>query len=467
MQALSKFTPNVAISATCTEYVHPWINSCPKASIGMCLCAFKDSFRIYCTVYFISLLMRRRIPTLNDLKHTFQGLLRSTWFLTTAAYGFPVFACSLRRLLGHFNVLTVGFLPAFLTSICAIVIERPTRRSLLALYVANCGTEAAWRMLEERNLVKSSKNRLMVLFGVCLSILTFYYKKGFHLNFEKEPVFDAIKFIMGDISVYENARTFPNQTSSIIVDTSQKNRKTLPGPKFFVQYGFLACLIKYYIYMLDKMKQLPIRNKCCPHNYSCVHYCMDGTVKLFGTGVLIQVALKFVFQLRRTLKSPKTIFSKDTIKIGLFLGGFSAIFRTVSCLLRSLSGKDSELYIFPAVLLASTTLKNHPDASIVLYIMWKSLQLTFQIGKSKGYWKSIPLFTEFLYCFFTALLFHSALVEPRTLRLSYWRFLMGLSGGRVAVMNRKPIDGFGYDTSTQLNEILVKTRSKVPDGFFW
>lgn len=42
-----------------------------------------------------------------------------------------------RKLLGHFNVLSVSFLPAFLASYVAILLERPSRRSLLALYVTN------------------------------------------------------------------------------------------------------------------------------------------------------------------------------------------------------------------------------------------------------------------------------------------------------------------------------------------
>lgn len=71
MQVLSKLVPSGTISATCTEYVHPWINNCPKggsndliyeifikniilASIGMGVCAFKDSLRIYCTVYLVN-----------------------------------------------------------------------------------------------------------------------------------------------------------------------------------------------------------------------------------------------------------------------------------------------------------------------------------------------------------------------------------------------------------------------------
>lgn len=42
-----------------------------------------------------------------------------------------------RKLLGHFNMLSVSFLPAFLASYVAILLERPSRRNLLALYVTN------------------------------------------------------------------------------------------------------------------------------------------------------------------------------------------------------------------------------------------------------------------------------------------------------------------------------------------
>lgn len=48
----------------------------------------------------------------------------------------------------------------------------------------------------------------------------------------------------------------------------------------------------------------------------------------------------------------------------------------------------------------------------------------------KGYLPKIPGFTEFLYCFSTAVLFHAAILEPTNLRPSYWKFLHSISGGR-------------------------------------
>lgn len=35
------------------------------------------------------------------------------------------------------NILTVSFLPSFLSNIAAILIEKPSRRTLLCLYVSN------------------------------------------------------------------------------------------------------------------------------------------------------------------------------------------------------------------------------------------------------------------------------------------------------------------------------------------
>lgn len=43
----------------------------------------------------------------------------------------------IRNLLGHLNYPSLSFLPGFFSAILAIFIERPARRSLLAVYVAN------------------------------------------------------------------------------------------------------------------------------------------------------------------------------------------------------------------------------------------------------------------------------------------------------------------------------------------
>lgn len=71
-----------------------------------------------------------------------------------------------------------------------------------------------------------------------------------------------------------------------------------------------------------------------------------------------------------------------------------------------------------------------------------------------GYLPEIPFGTILLYSFSTSVLFHAAFLEPQNLRSSYFRFLYGLSGGRINVMDRKPLDSFGLDTSHHLSNVI-------------
>lgn len=259
--------------------------------------------------------MRRRFPSPKDLLNTVLGIIRSSLFLSTAAWAFAAWACTLRRLFGGFNVLTTAFIPCFLTSIMAIAIERPSRRPLLSLYVANVGGETLWRMLEARNLVKSTRAGQIALFGLSSAILTYFYRKSYHLKTPKESVFNVLKYVVGDIGV-EEVRT----------PKAPRQPEAVPGLKFCLRYGVIAWLVKYYKMLVDKVKKLP-RNKCCPHQDSCVSYCVSGGLKLFGTGLGIQLGLKVVFQFRKIMRNPKLLFAKDTFNLALFLGGFSTIFR--------------------------------------------------------------------------------------------------------------------------------------------
>lgn len=395
-----------------------------------------------------SLVMRRRVPRYIDIQNTLAALLRSSAFLTTNAYAFPAFACIVRKLLGSFNVFTAAFVPCLFTSYCAISIERPSRRPLLALYVANVGSETLWRMMEHRKLVKSTRTGQILLFGVSTAILACIFHKKIHLQLPKESLFNVIKYVIGDV-----------QLEHLLEMPPLGQQPPLPGPKYFVRYGVIAWCVKFCALSVHKLKNMS-KGVCCPHRNSCLYYCLSGGIKLFGTGLLIQVGLKALFQLKRILKKPRLLFVKENINLAIFLGGFTTIFRTVSCLLRRTFRKDSTVNCAVATLCASPALTFYPDNSIVLYIMWKTLQILFQIGVSRGYWKTVPQFTEIFYSFWTSILFHGALVEPNTIRNSYWRFLIGLSGGRIAVMDRKPLDAFGLESSRQLEEKLEKTGGK-------
>jgi hypothetical protein len=185
---------------------------------------------------------------------------------------------------------------------------------------------------------------------------------------------------------------------------------------------------------------------------------------MFSIGLGIQLTLKLVLNVRRLIQSPKNLrtilFKKDTLNLAVFLGGFSGLFRAVLCILRRATGKDSPSFAIPAGLIAGMAFTRYPDTTVSLYVLWKVAQITYIMGINKGIVPRVPGFTEFLYCFSTAVLFHAALLEPTNLRPSYWKFLHSISGGRIACMNRIPLDAWGLGTSESLERVLVLTKTQ-------
>lgn len=118
--------------------------------------------------------------------------------------------------------------------------------------------------------------------------------------------------------------------------------------------------------------------------------------------------------------------------------------------MRRITGNDSAYHAIPAGLIAGIAFRKYPDTTVALYVLWKAaqvflihflcvpnayndfcmFQISYNMGIEKGILPRVPGFTEFLYCFSTAVLFHAAIMEPTNLRPSYWKFLHSLSGGR-------------------------------------
>lgn len=260
--------------------------------------------------------MRGRIPKKKDLKRTVLGIFQSTAFLTTSAFSYSAYLCFLRNTFGGFNILTASYIPAFMSSFTAILVERPSRRSLLTMYVANVGTETLWKMGVSRNLVKSIPNGQVLIFGIATSALLYFFRSGKHLE-AKDSVYDIIRFIIG-----KEEEGGPKEVKESPPESSR------PKPKN--HYLMIQMLLSMYKKMTDKLKALPKHEKC-PHKNSCVYYSLSGGSKLFGIGLAVQAALKLIMNIQKIAKSPKKIvdvfWTRDTLKIGAFLGGFSFIYR--------------------------------------------------------------------------------------------------------------------------------------------
>lgn len=125
----------------------------------------------------LSLAMRGRLPTGRDALRTALGILRSTAFLTTNAFTFCMFLCIIRRYVGHFNHYTFAFVPSLVGSLCAILIERPSRRGMLALYVSNVASEALFQMAVERGALRPWRGGAVAVFAAGAAALMYVFRQ--------------------------------------------------------------------------------------------------------------------------------------------------------------------------------------------------------------------------------------------------------------------------------------------------
>lgn len=459
---LSKFS----IDAGCKEYVHPWTDSCVATMTGIGLHTLQESLRIYSTVYIVTLLMKGKIPSRNDILRTILGILQSTAFLSWSAFSYSMFICLLRKILGNFNVLTVSFIPCFLSAFSAILIERPSRRTLLCLYVSNIATETLFNMGLWRGYFRSIPYGQVYIFAASIAVLLYFYRSK---EVKSDSVYRILRFVVGP---YEQTEYFSNKnkkpqtiTSAITSDQLVEPNPTYSSLKKKNEHHAFSIVwksLEAYKQIINTLKNRS-RHPLCPHPYSCVHYTLMGGAKLFSVGICAHFAIQLILQSRKIFTKPKyikdMIFKKKSLNIATFLGGFAALYRLISCSLRRACNKDSPKFAVPAGLIASTAFIAFPDKTLALYFMWKTLQLVWNDGVERKKLPEVKWFVLLLYSFSTAVLFHAAIVEPQNLRQSYWKFMYTMSGGRVAAMSRLPLEEFGLNTYNSLQEVLKKTNT--------
>jgi len=278
--------------------------------------------------------MRGRIPKAQELKRTILGILQSTAFLTTNAFSYSAYLCTLGKIFGGYNIWTVSYVPAFMASLTAILVERPSRRSLLTLYVANNATDSLWRMAVSRGMVKGIPNGQVAVFGISASFLLYYFRSGMHFE-ENDSVFSLLRFIVGKD---EEGRK-PEYIESLLNEDQPEALEAPPPPppsttkrrSRLNNYLLVQAFLKLYNQVCDPIKKLPVKHEKCPHSNSCVYYTISGGAKLFSIGLVAQATLRIVLQMKSIIRAPRKIkqvlFSRDTLKIGAFLGGFSFIYR--------------------------------------------------------------------------------------------------------------------------------------------
>ncbi|XP_017856175.1 PREDICTED: transmembrane protein 135 [Drosophila arizonae] len=428
---------------TCQEFQHPWTDKCVNATAGILLSATPYCLRVYTIVYAFSLLMRHRVPTLQDLKRTLLGIIQSTAFLVTNAYTFILYNCLLRNLLGRYHFSTVAFVPSFLSSLTAILVERPARRPLLTLYVANVATEALWKMAEARSWVRSIAHGQTFIFGGSMAALLYLYR----LSANDDSIFNILRIFVGKEEAGPVVKPEPLATG----DQPAPSRRR-PS----VSFATTADWVRVYSNLIHA------KHASCRHKQSCPSYAILGGLRPFAGGLALQVALKLAMNIKNIFRGSmpwrKQIFNRSTLQLGIFMGTFSFLYKSMSCLLRHSFNRDDAVFAIPAGLVASVAFTQYPDNTVALYVMWKAIQILCSMGQERGILPRIPNFMLYTYAFFTAVLFHAGIVEAQSLRPNYYKFLQAISGERLNKFNLNAFDVFGLNTQQQTNEMLKSLK---------
>ncbi|KAG9335281.1 hypothetical protein JZ751_005461 [Albula glossodonta] len=127
-----------------------------------------------------------------------------------------------------------------------------------------------------------------------------------------------------------------------------------------------------------------------------------------------------------------------------------------SCVLRWLRNLDDELHALIAGFLAGISMFFYKSTSISMYLASKLVETMYFKGIEAGRFPYISHADTLIYAVSTAICFQAAVMEVQNLRPSYWKFLLRLTKGRFAVMNRKALDVFGTNASQEFHGFIPK-----------
>ncbi|RXN06852.1 transmembrane protein 135 [Labeo rohita] len=399
MAALSKSLPH-----SCYELGHTWNPSCTTSTLQVTAGALEVSFKIYAPLYLIAAILRRRKKDYYK-KRLLPEILQSTSFLTANGGLYIAFFCILRKLLGRFYSWSAGFGAALPASYIAILIERKSR----------------------------SKDGL----------------NGF--------AFSALKFIVGK----EEIPTHSCLAEHTYGQGSERDAQPLDERPERTPASRGSCIRAFTRKLLDSICKHGPRHRCCKHHQdNCISYCVKGFIRMFSVGYLIQCCLKVPSAFRQAFTKPSRLlwlfYNKENFQLGAFLGSFVSIYKGTSCLLRWMRNLDDELHALIAGFLAGTSMFFYKSTTISMYLFSKLVETLYFKGIEAGKFPYFPEADTVIYAISTAICFQAAVMEVQNLRPSYWKFLLRLTKGRFALMNRKVLDVFGTEASKQFGDFTPK-----------
>lgn len=387
----------------------------------------------------------------------------------------------------------MAYIPGFLASSMAVMIEKPSRRASLAFYVANVASEALFRIYVARGYLKAIDHGQVYIFTLAMATIMFLAKKH---GFEDDPLSAAIKTIVGSEEASKRRRRrHQHHNSSDISDEKDFRLEEILDETNAQSLTIVSCDETSNSMLLDaqsddkkelsyfqRMRRtfewiqsiLVSRHRLCPHpNSSCLYYVSRASMRALLIGCSAQLGLKLVTRLPQMLASgdPLSVVRKilqDTsmLRMGLFLCAFSGTYKATNCCLRRILEQSTPMNCFLAALVAGPSLFVYPSPTVALYVLWKCLEALFHEAVREKIIVRKDLFIVILYGLATSQLFYSALMDPRYMKKSYMAFLDRISHHKLHMVNRSVLDVFGTEASSGYEDFFPDLHPKFMSRAF-
>ncbi|KAF6106714.1 transmembrane protein 135 [Phyllostomus discolor] len=262
--------------------------------------------------------------------------------------------------------------------------------------------------------------------------------------------FSALRFIVGKEEIPTHSYSPETAHAKVEQKTEQQEEKS--------RGMHVIALVRR---LVDSVCKHGPRHRCCKHyEDNCISYCIKGFIRMFSVGYLIQCCLRIPSAFRHLFTKPSRLLSlfynKENFQLGAFLGSFVSIYKGTSCFLRWIRNLDDELHAIIAGFLAGVSMMFYKSTTISMYLASKLVETLYFKGIEAGKVPYFPHADTIIYSISTAICFQAAVMEVQTLRPSYWKFLLRLTKGKFAVMNRKVLDVFDTGASKHFQDFIPR-----------
>lgn len=490
---LSKFL-SMSLPYNCYEIGHTWTPHCSEAWLDLWFITFVRSLRLYGLLYLVGQIVSRRYDV-RAFVQTFKSAVNSSMFISQNFFLYLVFGCISSQLLGRLCILPATFLSGFFSAACAILIERPRRRAMLAGYMLNLTTDILYRMLRSRGVVRDIQHGEVVVFALSLGAYIYYARK--HGYFE-DPVTFVIRHLFGTEELHGTERKKTkhasllvnggcqdngiengkdprcNETSPVngtavngsgIVDGFEtRSSKEITHAKRIVHVdgnrdvnANEKCFTNEQFPTLSSQRCLAVRvftsrHLSCQHPFGCLAQFCRNMAKFASLGWAVGFSISLLGDLKRLPDRRRPflahVLGSSSFRSACFLGGLTGIYRLLSCSLRWASNGQRDWHGLVAGSAAGLAAVAAPNSNASLYLLWKLIELAYLKSADENL---VPKFSNapvFLYSLCTGIMLYAAILEPHNLRPQYLKFLDDICGNLLSKMNRAPLDILGFQSSS-------------------